>query len=234
MIKPMVHLTLEQMNDFTKVYDYLRVESEIPVTADAIIAGGSGTRVDMAERAAELYHEGRAPIIVFSGFSHPKFNVNESALLADRAKQLGVPGDAILCEPNATNTGLNVILAQKILQEHGIIAKNIILVHKPYMTRRFIATAEAQWVGDQPKFYVTSVASDFTGYLRREEALGLGDRMLRSILKDYAVIKTHPALGYQTQQPVDKEADNAYQRLIAQGFEKQAINHDLATDRFTD
>ena len=225
-------LSNEQMCDFRTIYDYLRVDTPVLPSADAIVVGGSGTRVDMADRAAELFHQGIAPIIVFSGFSHPKFDVNESELLADRAKELGVPESAIICEPRATNTGLNIKLAESALRERGIIAQKVVLVHKPYMTRRFLATAEAQWSRPLPVFSVTSVFDDFEQYLQREESLNLGDIMLRSMLKDYAVIKTHPDQEYQSVQPVSKAAEDAYNRLIAQGFEEQTINHTLATRKF--
>ncbi len=229
----MVTLTDDQRKDFETIYNYLRVETEIPPRCDAIVAGGSGTRNDMADRAAELYHQRVAPLIVFSGFKHPKFDVNESEYLAERAKQLGVPGTAIICEPCAMNTGLNIQLAEKALKERGITAKKIVLVHKPYMTRRFLATAEAQWSKPQPEFSVTCVGDDFSEYLSREESLGLGDVMLRSMLKDYSVIKTHVELGYQTPQPLSAAAEKAYQRLINQGFEEQVINHSLSTSHHT-
>lgn len=225
-----MQLSQAQKLDFEKIYNYLRVESPIPARADVIIAGGSGTRTDMADRAAELFHEGVASRIIFSGFSHPKFDVNESELLARRARQLGVPEGAIICEPKATNTGLNIRLSEEALKARGVIADSVVLIHKPYMTRRFIATAEAQWSKPLPEFSVTSINEGFEQYLQREESLGLAETMLRSMLKDYAVIKTHPEQGYQTPQPIDEEAENAYHRLLSQGFEEQIINNALATN----
>ena len=228
----MIELTAEQAADFTALYDYLRVDSKLPQKADVIVVGGSGVRVDMAEHAAELYTQGRAPVIVFSGFAHPKFNINEAEIMAKRAQELGVPSEAIIVEQHATNTGLNIQLSERALRRRGINARKIILVHKPHMTRRFIATAEAQWPRPQPQFFVTSVIDNFDEYLAREESLGLGERMLRSMLKDYSVMKTYSAQGYQTEQPVSAEAEAAYQRLIAAGFSEQIINHELSTDSY--
>ena len=125
----------------------------MPEAADAIVVGGSGTRTDMAMRAAELYHQGIAPIIVFSGFAHPEFGTNESELLKSYAIEHGVPEKAIITESLAMNTGLNVVLSAQKLKEAGIALKRVILVHKPFMTRRFLATAEAQWPKPQPEFF---------------------------------------------------------------------------------
>lgn len=85
-----VQLTTDQITDFETVYNYLRVEDRLPIRAGAIIVGGSGSRTDMADRAAELYHQGISKQIVFSGFAHPDFGMNESELLAERAIELGV------------------------------------------------------------------------------------------------------------------------------------------------
>lgn len=105
------------------IYDYMNVKTRPPKRADAIVAGGAGTRVDMAERAAELYLEHRAPTIVFSGFAHPRFGVNEANLLAEKAIELGVPESAILREMRATNTGLNIQLSAEILRQNDITPK---------------------------------------------------------------------------------------------------------------
>lgn len=225
-------MTERQRQNFEAIYNYLRLKSLLPRTADVIVVGGSGTRSDMAERAVELYHQGIAPVIVFSGFAHPKFDINEADMLADYANAHGVPESAIIRESRATNTGLNIRLTQAALRQRSISAERVILVHKPYMTRRFLATAQAQWSNPLPAFYVTSVNDSFEEYLAREEKMGLADTMLRSILKDYAVMKTHPSLGYQTPQPIDEKAEVSYRQLIEDGFSAQLINDDLATHRF--
>jgi len=225
-------MTERQRQNFEAIYNYLWVESLLPSTADVIVVGGSGTRTDMADRAVELYHQGIAPIIVFSGFAHPKFGINEADMLADYANAHGVPENAIIREPRATNTGLNIRLTQVALRERSLDIERVILVHKPYMTRRFLATAQAQWSGPLPEFYVTSVNDSFEEYFAREDQMGLAETMLRSMLKDYAVMKTHPTLGYQTPQPIDKKAEASYLQLIEDGFSVQLINDDLATANF--
>ena len=225
-------LTDDNTRDFAKIYDYLRLESTLPDAADAIVVGGSGTRTDMADRAAELYKLGIAPYIIFSGFAHPNYGVNEAELLKTRAIELNVPESAIATESSATNTGLNIILSAKRLRTMGINAKRIILVHKPYMARRFLATAEVQWPDPRPEFFVTSVNCTFSGYLELEKARGSGDRFLSGLLKDYRAIKQHPVLGFASPQPVDRAVEVAYKRLLAAGFRPAVPDDSLSTDNF--
>jgi uncharacterized SAM-binding protein YcdF (DUF218 family) len=170
--------------------------------------------------------------VVVSGFAHPDFDVNEAELLASRATKLGVPAEKIIIEPRATNTGLNIILAADALKKRGVTPQAVVLVHKPYMTRRFLATAEAQWPTPRPKFYVTSVNLTFDEYIRLEKSRELDERALSSILKDYQSIKDYPARGFQSAQPTSPEAEQAFQRLIKRGFLPMPREDNLSTDNF--
>src|SRR4026208_472127 len=66
----------------------------------------------VAERGAELFLEGRAPLLVFSGGSGAITgrlrNAPEADLFARMAVDLGVAADRILIENRSTNTGENV------------------------------------------------------------------------------------------------------------------------------
>lgn len=233
-MKRFSELTPEDTRNFIEIYNYMHVETKLPKTADAIVAGGAGSRVDMAERAAELFHEGRAPVIVFSGFAHPAFGINESKLLAKRAIELGVPSDRILQEDRATNTGLNIQLSAQLLIKNGIVEHKIILVHRPFMTRRFLATAEVQWPDPKPEFYVTSARYNFEDYLSREDKdYGLAERTMLSMLKDYRAINDYYLKGFSSKQPKNPEAEAAFQRLVARGFMPLPQNETLATTKFT-
>lgn len=46
-------LSQADFDDLQIIWDYLRIEDELPERADAIVVGGSGSRTDMAERAAD-------------------------------------------------------------------------------------------------------------------------------------------------------------------------------------
>jgi len=128
--------------------------------------------IDSAERAAELYHAGVSPWIVVSGFANPyhRATETEATLLGRQLQRLAVPNSAILFEHQAAHTGENITRSARLLAEMMIQSKDIILVHKPYMTRRFLATAEAQWPYPRPRLYVTSQPTTLEAYYRLYEA----------------------------------------------------------------
>ena len=80
-------------------------------TADLIWALGSHD-LRVADRVAELWHAGMAPLVVMSGglgnFTEGVFEKPEADLFAERAIELGVPEEVILIENRSTNTGENV------------------------------------------------------------------------------------------------------------------------------
>ena len=80
--------------------------------ADVIIGLGS-TDVRTAEWCAKLYHDGYAPIILFTGargrMTREAFTENEAEVYAKRALTLGVSEEAIFKETNATYTGENIV-----------------------------------------------------------------------------------------------------------------------------
>lgn len=226
-------LNTSQFRDFETIYNYLHIESVVPDKADAIIVGGSGPRGDMAERAAQLYLGGVAPWIVMSGFSNPNHGVVEAEFMANRAIELGVPRRAIFREGRATNTGLNIKLSASLLKDRGIPCKRIVLVHKPYMTRRFLATAERQWPEPRPKFFITSMGYGFKEYLGLEKQRGLVDDTLAHILSDYVAIKDYPGKGFMIPQPSSTYSESAFNRLVSNGYSTYTPNPKLSTDCFS-
>ncbi|WP_369686219.1 YdcF family protein [Photobacterium kishitanii] len=57
----------------------------------------------------------------------------------------GVPNDCIYIEPLATNTGDNIIKTRELLHAKKLEPQRFILVQKPFMERRTLATFEKQW-----------------------------------------------------------------------------------------
>jgi len=89
------------------------------------------------------------------------------------------------------------------------------------MTRRFLATAEAQWPDPQPRLFVTSIDVSFRDYFRMHHIAYPDDpeRIIRSILGDYMRIKSYPDQGYSSPQPSSSLAEETYGQLIGVGFE---------------
>ena len=95
-----------------------------PKKADVIFIPGSNEG-DLARRAAELYHEGYAPLIVPSG-KYAKWIghnlVKEYETESDYFEAIllheGVPQEAVLKEREATYTYENAIFTKKLLEKY--------------------------------------------------------------------------------------------------------------------
>ena len=112
----------ETLRAACSLWDYMHMGHE-PGPADCIVAGGShDTRV--AERAAELYLQGLAPIVVMTGGSGRHTEGMENSTEADRyadvALEMGVPEEAILKEDRSTNTGENAAFTRDLLARKDI------------------------------------------------------------------------------------------------------------------
>lgn len=93
----------------------------------------------VADWAAQLYKEGLAPEILFSGgrgnFTEA-WDEAEASVFARRAVELGVARDAIMVETGSSNTGENIRNSYKLLENLESIPSKVILVQKPFMERR--------------------------------------------------------------------------------------------------
>jgi uncharacterized SAM-binding protein YcdF (DUF218 family) len=139
-----------------KIWDYHHVNHTLVKSNCILTLGSHDTRV--ADRAAALYLEGWAPLLIFAGGlgrpSEGLWTETEADLFACIAIEKGVPKEAILIENRSTNTGENIQLVRKLLQEKALDPQTFIIVQKPYMERRSYATFEKNWPGK--RFVVTS------------------------------------------------------------------------------
>src|SRR5687768_10104977 len=92
------------------LWDYHHMNHQLE-KADCILALGSHD-LRVADRAAELYLEGWAPLVVFSGglgnFTEGMWTESEADKFAAIAVRLGVPESSILIENKSSNTGQNI------------------------------------------------------------------------------------------------------------------------------
>jgi len=77
-------------------------------------------------RGAQLYFEGRAKKILFSGGIPPKNVVAEAAVMAQEAKRLNIPAEDILVERRSQSTHEKVVEVKKITE--ALRWKSLILV----------------------------------------------------------------------------------------------------------
>ncbi|CAM3167500.1 YdcF family protein [Vibrio diazotrophicus] len=194
------------------LWQYMQMGHQLQKADVIIVLGSNDTRV--AEVAASLYHQGLAPLVVFSGghgrFTEGLFERSEAVIFAEVAKDCGLPSDAILLEPRSSNSGENVLFTYELLKKKGITAKKIILVQKPYMERRAYATFMQQWPEELESLQVTSQANSFFDYLTEDLTL---DFVVEALIGDFERIQNYPAKGFQIEQEIPEEVLQAYQAL---------------------
>lgn len=204
--------------DAKLVYEYHHMHMGLH-PADAIFCLCSiDTRV--AERAAQLFLDGLAPLLIFAGglgrLTDTRFTDPEAVVFSRIAIKMGVPEDRILLEPRSTNTGENVRFTYEMLADRkDTMPKNFILVQKPYMERRTYATFRKQWPGQDAEFTVTSPKFSFDEYPDHENTPEL---VINAMVGDLVRIKDYAVKGFQIPQEMPDEVWDAGQRLINAGY----------------
>ncbi len=178
--------------------------------------------VRVAEWAAELYLQGWAPLLIFSGglgrLTAGDWKETEAERFAQIAIKMGVPLEDILIENRSTNTGENILFTQGLLKEKNLDPPNFILVQKPYMERRSLATFRKHW--PDKSVLVTSPQSPFSNYCTEEIPL---EKVINIMVGDLQRIREYPKKGFQTEEYIPDEVWQAYERLVALGYNSQLI-----------
>ena len=203
--------------DVEVLWDYNQLNHEVrPV--DVGIGLGSHD-LGVATYTAELYHAGVFPLVVFTGANAPttveRFPRGEAVHFREHAIRLGVPGDAILVEPKATNTGDNIDFTRALLDAHGTLdaIRSVMLISRPYQQRRSYAIARKRWPGVEIR--CASLPLPLDEYI---ESIGDGDRVVTMLVGDTQRIRIYPAKGWAAEQEVPPEVSAAYARLVEHGF----------------
>lgn len=203
------------------IWDYMHMNHQLK-SADVIFVLGSRD-VRVAEYAAQLYLDGWAPFILFSGsgdiHNHKPgrerfIGSTEAEIFAEIAREKGVPNEAILIENKSQNTGDNYKFAIALLKEKGIEPKTIITVQKPYMERRTYATGKIHW--PNMELIVTSPPIPVAEYPNASN--DLNEHWLHAMVGDLQRIKEYPVKGFQIEQDIPDEVWAAYKYLVAEGY----------------
>ncbi len=202
------------------IWDYHHMQHQ-PEPADCILVLGSHD-LRVAERGAELYLQGWAPVLAFSGglgnFTLGMWKEPEADQFAKIAMAMGVPAEAIIIENKSTNTGENILFTQKVLQERNLDPASFIVVQKPYMERRSYATFKKHW--PNKKLIVTSPQITFEEYPNEEIPL---ERVINIMIGDLQRIKMYPEKGFQIPQEIPANVWEAYERLIELGYDQHLM-----------
>ncbi len=194
------------------LWDYMQLKQELTPADCLFVMCSNDLRV--AEYAAKLYQQKLAPLLVFSGgegrFTDGLFDKSEAETFAEIAKLAGVPNEAILIETQSSNSGENVRFTEQLLIEKGVNCESLILVQKPFMERRAIATFEKQWQSPYSRLQVTSTAHPFFEYINEEMPLMM---VLEALMEDFSRVKTYPDKGFQAKQEIPAHVESSYQAL---------------------
>ncbi|GAA4922296.1 YdcF family protein [Streptomyces coeruleoprunus] len=203
------------------IWDYHLMGHELrPV--DVAIGLGSHD-LGVAATAADLYHRGLFPTLVFTGGNSPttreRFPRGEAVHFREHALELAVPDSAILVEPNAANTGQNILLTRELLARAGIEPATVLLVCKPYMERRSFATARKLW--PDVDVVCASEPLELDDYLK-----SIGDEKLvvDMLVGDLQRVIEYPKQGFAVEQDVPEDVRAAYESLIRDGFTSRLIS----------
>ena len=206
------------------VWNYHQLHHEVK-NADAILVLCSHDLI-VAERGAELFLEGRAPLLIFSGGSgamtRELWSEPEADVFARIAIERGVPADRILREPRSTNTGENVRFTRQLLADRGLDPQSFIVVQKPYMERRSFATFRQVW--PEKAVIVTSPRITLDDYLTRYSHGSLtADDVINIMVGDLQRIRLYPARGFQIPQEIPPDVWSAYDGLVRAGYDKRLV-----------
>lgn len=213
---------MEFMESLQIIWDYLGMH-QAPEKADCIVGFGN-FNTNIARRAAELYCQGYAPKVLFTG----GLGRNTAGLLPEPeavrfarvAMACGVPEEDILMETESTNTAENILFTRRLLEERGIPHSHILGVHQPFMERRIFAAMGVYW--PEPRFTVTSPQVTIPEYLEDAKKQGVTENAAVSVIVgDFQRMDLYAKKGYQIPQEIPEEAWAAFRQLVALGYDKQ-------------
>jgi len=207
------------------IWQYHQLHHQLSA-ADAILVLCSYDTA-VAERGAQLFLEGWAPLLIYSGglgsITRRLWTEPEADRFTRIAVGMGVPAGKILIENRSTNTGENVLFTRRLLAERGLDPETFILVQKPYMERRSYATFARVWPG-KPAI-VTSPQASFEDYLAHHSNDALSrDEIIGIMVGDLQRIRLYPAMGFQIEQEIPDEVWAAFEELVRAGFDTHLVS----------
>ena len=214
------------MMDYLKplqvIWDYLCLNEPLQ-KADCIVGFGN-FNTDIARRAAELYHAGYAPKILFTGGlgrnTDGLLPEPEAVRFAKVAMECGVPEEDIILEPKSTNTKENILFTREKLKSLGLTEPAVLGVHQPFMERRIKAAMGVYW--PELNFRITSPQVTIPQYLEAAKGQGITENASVSVIVgDFQRMDLYAKLGYQLPQHIPEETWEAFRKLVEMGFDQQ-------------
>jgi uncharacterized SAM-binding protein YcdF (DUF218 family) len=192
-----------------------------PRPVDVCVGLGSHD-LGVATYAAELFHRGLFPHIVFTGANAPttieKFPRGEAVHYQEHAISLGVPPEAISVETEATNTSQNLTNSRAVLAAAGITPASVLLISRPYQQRRAYATCRKVWPEVDVRCGSRPLPLD--AYV---DSIGDVDRVITMLVGDTQRITVYAERGFAIDQDIPNNVRAAYGRLVDAGYTSRLI-----------
>ena len=207
-----------------QLWDYLYLNHALE-RCDCILGLGCPD-LHIPEKCAELYRQGYADTLIFSGGlgkgTKDLWNVSEAEKFSEIAMELGVPKERIYIENKSANTGENIRFTKELIEYKKLHIHSFLIVHKPFMTRRSYATFLA--IMPHKKCVVTSpnisCEAYFDAYGNTEASR---EELIHTIVGDLQRIKVYAERGWQIEQFIPSEIWQAYEALLTLGYDKYMI-----------
>lgn len=208
-----------------KIWHYHQMNHQL-FRADTILVLCSHDK-RVAERGAQLFHEGWSPLLIFSGglgaITRGMWSEPEADQFAAIAIGMGVPEEKILIENRSSNTGENILFTRQLLAEKELDPQTFILVQKPYMERRSFATFRKLW--PEKEVIVTSPQVPFGEYLETYASRELSsDDVISIMVGDLQRIKVYAQRDFQIHQEIPNDVWSAYDELVRAGYNRHLIS----------
>jgi uncharacterized SAM-binding protein YcdF (DUF218 family) len=202
--------------DANTIWDFHQMGHRLRPCSAAIALGSLDLGV--ATVTADLHHAGMFPVVAFTGdtsaATEERFPRGEAVHFREHALSLGVPDEAILMEPKATNTGQNIGFSREVLENAGIAVTTVLLISMPYMQRRAYATCRKLWPEVEPVCVSQPLTFDNCAKTHADEK-----QFIDMLMGDMERVMEYPKRGFAIEQPVPETVLGAFDRLRTRGHD---------------
>ena len=217
-LNPIVHENLQIL------WDYMRLD--MPLRPGGCIVGFGCINDDIALRCAQLYREGFAPRVLFTGGlgrnTQGRWRQTEAERFAAIAAAHGVPEEAILLEKRSTNSAENILFSRELLTAEGLADSPLLCVHKPFRERRLAAAMGVYW--PEADAVYTSPRLGLEEYIARTAAQGLTEKQVIDVLVgDVQRMDVYARKGYQLPQTIPPEVWQAFLAMVELGYSGELV-----------
>ncbi len=217
-------MTQEAYENLQIIWDYMHLN--VPLTTADCIVGFGNYCEEIAVRSAQLYTDGYAPKVLFTGGlgrnTDHMWQESEARRFAKIAIEHGVLEDDLIIEDQSTNTGENIQFTKEKFASLGMDIKSMIGVHQPCMERRIYAALQVYW--PEIKAMITSPQLTVEEYIHTSMKQGLSEhRVIEVMVGDYQRIDVYARKGYQIPQVIPEEVEKAFEHMVTLGYIGQLI-----------